>query len=339
VRNKVDKPTGSGRPAPTGDIDENRQAVACSSLVPSHWEIYVHGLDGVLRHKWWWPTLGWSEWHKMASPPHGSLTCLAAGSHHDRHQELVAGTSSGDVYHRWNWLADDAAPPHERQSEWSDWLDMPALPRPVRSIACSSLSTGHLEVFALCGDQTIRHRWWWDEVGWSDWEAIPISPGGQPTALAAGSHHPRHQELVVGCDDGSIYHRWNWLADDDQTAAHRRWSEWSDWEPMPSVSGAVVAAACSSLHIGHLEVFVLCGDDTIRRRWWWDEQGWSDWVTSRPVPQRRVAAIAAGSHDPRHQELIAVSANDAVLNRWFHLHADGKLERTDWAWLRRMPSV
>lgn len=328
---------GSRHAAAGGDGIEHRQAVACSSLVPGHWEVYVHGLDGALRHRWWWPEPGWSKWHDMTALPHGKFTCLAAGSHHDRHQELVAGASDGSVFHRWNWLADDDVPAHECRSEWSEWFEMPAVPGPVRSIACSSLGTGHLEVFVICGDGTIRHRWWWDEAGWSDWEDIPAPPRGQATTIAAGSHHARHQELVVGCDDGSVHHRWNWLADDEATPARQRRSEWSFWHPMPSVPGPVVSAACSSMTTGHLEVFVLCGDDVIRRRWWWDAPGWSDWVPSRPLPQGRPVAIAAGSHDPGHHELIGVSANDAVLNRWFLQHAGGGQERTDWAWLRRSP--
>ncbi len=47
---------------------------------------------------------------KAASTPGSTtnmLTAIAAGTHSDRHQEIFALGSGGDVYHAWNWLKDE----------------------------------------------------------------------------------------------------------------------------------------------------------------------------------------------------------------------------------------
>jgi hypothetical protein len=93
------------------------------------------------------------------------------------------------------------------------------------TIACSSLTTGHLEVFAVGVSGGLRHRWYWSDDRWSGWHDIPAPPAGRVIAVAAGSHRDRHQELVAVTADGSVYHRWNFLGEDGG-------SWWSDWHQM-----------------------------------------------------------------------------------------------------------
>jgi hypothetical protein len=58
----------------------------------------------------------------------GWLTAIAAGSHSDRHQELVGIDRDGTVWHSWNWLCDDGLPNWQAWSTWDPWHAMP----PVR---------------------------------------------------------------------------------------------------------------------------------------------------------------------------------------------------------------
>jgi HrpA-like RNA helicase len=92
------------------------------------------------------------------------------------------------------------------------------------AVACSSMSSGHLEVFAADAQGVLRHRWFWPEEGWSDWYEMDVPEGRVVVSVAAGSLDDRHQEVFIAGADGSIYHRWNWLSDAEGG------STWSDWD-------------------------------------------------------------------------------------------------------------
>jgi serine/threonine protein kinase len=123
--------------------------IACSSLGPSHIEVFVLTKPGSLRHRWFWPDPNWSSWVDMPTPAgeSGRATAVAAGSHDDWHQEIAVAVG-GTIYHRW-W--DDG---------WTDWHGMPSLYAPITDIALSSVTAGHWEIFALDSDGRLHHRWW-----------------------------------------------------------------------------------------------------------------------------------------------------------------------------------
>ncbi len=113
--------------------------LAVSSLTDGHLEVFAISAAGRLRHRWYWREAGWSDWTDMPAPAPAKaastpgstanmLTAIAAGTHSDRHQEIFALGSGGDVYHAWNWLKDNGSPNWEAWSEWSPWHEMP----PVR---------------------------------------------------------------------------------------------------------------------------------------------------------------------------------------------------------------
>ena len=182
------------------------------------------------------------------------------------------------------------------------------------TIACSSLTSGHLEVFAVDVSGGLRHRWYWSGGNWSGWQGIPAPAAGRVIAVAAGSHSDRHQELVAVAADGSVHHRWNFLGQDE--------SWWSDWHPMPALGSAAVSVACSSLTSGHLEVFAVDVSGGLRHRWYWSGGNWSGWQGIPAPAAGRVIAVAAGSHSDRHQELVAVAADGSVHHRWNFLGQD-----------------
>jgi TIR domain len=99
--------------APPGETT-GRSMLACSSLTAGHLEEFVLGEAGQLRHRWYWTDQNWSDWHDIPAPPTARITAIAAGSHSDRQQELIAAGADGSIHHRWNFLSDEG-------SHWSDW--------------------------------------------------------------------------------------------------------------------------------------------------------------------------------------------------------------------------
>jgi hypothetical protein len=93
----------------------------------------------------------------------------------------------------------------------------------TRTVACSSLTAGHLELFVLDDAGQLRHRWHWTDEDWSDWRDMPAPHTARITAIAAGSHSDRQQELIAIGADGSVHNRWNRLGEG-------KWSQWSDWQ-------------------------------------------------------------------------------------------------------------
>jgi hypothetical protein len=86
----------------------------------------------------------------------------------------------------------------------------------IPPIAASSLTDGHMEVFALASDRRLRHRWYWPDPNWSDWHDMPM-PSGWVTAMAVGSKNDYHQEIAVAVG-GTVHHRW-WTGWDEGWSA------------------------------------------------------------------------------------------------------------------------
>ncbi|SBW25381.1 hypothetical protein FDG2_4530 [Candidatus Protofrankia californiensis] len=87
-------------------------------------------------------------------------------------------------------------------------------------IACSSITSNHIEVFVLNDTEQLWHRWFSPGPNWSAWENM-WRPDGQVSAVAAGFHDDGHQEIAVAIG-GTVHHRW--------------WDNgWSDWHEMPTV--------------------------------------------------------------------------------------------------------
>ena len=87
--------------------------------------------------------------------------------------------------------------------------------------------------------------------------------------------------------------------------------------------------AGSSLRDGHWEVFVADDSGAVWHRWWhgtadvfkdlglaeWIEEGWSDWNRMTDTDEPSVA-LAAGSHDKDHQEMLAITTTGRIQHRW-----------------------
>lgn len=177
------------------------------------------------------------------------------------------------------------------------------LPRPVTApIAAGSLAQGHMEVLVLPVGRELRHRWYWPDPNWSDWQDMPL-PAGRADAICVGSKGEYAMEIAVAVG-GMVYNRW-W-AD--------KW--WSDWHEMPVLDCPVVDLAFSSSIADTHEIYALDEQGRIRHRWWWRDTGWSDWHPMDAPDGRPASAIAAGSYADYHQELFAV-VDGEIWHRWW----------------------
>ncbi|UOX88958.1 hypothetical protein MUY14_46100 [Amycolatopsis sp. FBCC-B4732] len=242
--------------------------------------------------------------------------CAAAGSLQDGHQELFVVDRDRRLVRRWN----DLEQPYGREapSGWSRWWPMDE-PEPVYRIACSSLHAGHLEIFAVTGDQGLIHRWYEGSPGrWSPWR-VQATPG-KITGIAAGSPWDGHQDLFVVTADGRVFTRR--FPDGDP----RDWSEWEDFEAPEPVVG--VAWSGMNRPRGHRELFAVTKAGRVLHRWDHLDTGggWSDW-TDMHAPGR-VRTATAGSPRRAQQDLVVVLEDGTAFARRYG-HA-GKEWAPDW---------
>lgn len=177
------------------------------------------------------------------------------------------------------------------------------LPRPVTApIAAGSLAQGHMEVLVLPNGRELRHRWYWPDPNWSEWQDMPL-PAGRATAIAVGSKDEYATEIAVAVGD-TVHHRW-WAG---------KW--WSDWHEMPALGSPVADLAFSSNIADTLEIYALDERGRIRHRWWWRDAGWSDWHPMDTPGGRPATAVAAGSYADYHQELFTV-VDGEIWHRWW----------------------
>ena len=229
----------------------------------------------------------------------------AAGSLQDGHQELFVVDRDHRLVRRWNDLEQPYGP--EAQSGWSRWWPMDE-PEPVYRVACSSLHAGHLEVFAVTGDQGLIHRWYEGNPGrWSPWRVLATP--GKITAIAAGSPWDDYQDLFVVTTDGRVFTRK--FPDNDR----RDWSGWKDFESPESVVG--VAWSGMDRPRGHRELFAVTKGGRVLHRWNHldTNRGWSDWADMDAPGPARIAT--AGSPQQAQESLIVVLEDDTVFARQY----------------------
>jgi hypothetical protein len=179
------------------------------------------------------------------------VQCLATSRLVDGHLELWALDEQGQVWHQWNWQG----------VGWSDWYPFET-PGRVTAIAAGHADDRHQEVFVMCADGTIRHRWCVlrgsdhnAQSQWSEWAERPNDGMFRATAFATSRLVDGHLELWALDEQGQVWHQWNWQG-----------VGWSDWYPFET-PGRVTAIAAGHADDRHQEVFVMCADGTIRHRW------------------------------------------------------------------------
>jgi hypothetical protein len=282
--------------------------LACASLGPGHFEIFVH--DGAARLQHRARDAGGWERRPGIGLPEGQVTAIAAGSYRRGVRVLIAVADGAPYLKEWQedrgtWLS------------WADWRplpgDGPLAPGPVVDACVASPVSGELNVLTLDTAGHVRHRRAGRD-GRDDWEDVALPGGLTATAIAAASHQERRLTLAAATSgNGGVQVRpWH---------HNNGWGTWLDLgrPPLPGlargqggpVTGrglAITDIACSSLGPGHLVVFVLDEDGGIWQRSWSERarSAWSDWVAA-PAPGGGVTAIAAAPRGGPRQAVAALT--------------------------------
>ncbi|MGV9364995.1 NB-ARC domain-containing protein [Amycolatopsis sp. NPDC003731] len=132
-----------------------------------HRELFAVTKSGRVLHRWNHLDAGedWSDWADMDAP--GRVRSATAGSPRRAQQDLIVVLGDGTVFSRRYGRTG-----HEWDPEWTS---MSAL-EPIVAITSSSLTTGHLELFATTVHGALLHRWYWASTGWSEWELFERAP-------------------------------------------------------------------------------------------------------------------------------------------------------------------
>src|ERR1051326_3066964 len=185
--------------------------------------------------------------------------------------------------------------------------------RPAAAHSQSPLNAGTVQTRALNGaprldtfvkgtDNYLRHRWWQQDTGWSNWESFDILMGSAPTAIVdtfQGAIQTYPDALKGNIID--VFYRggpdlwvfqFNVCCQQTVITGHRNLGHLPAYvSPWPGggfhTEGPLTSApAVASWGPGRLDVFGFAGDHWLIHRWWEErvtgginptDDGWSDW--------------------------------------------------------------
>jgi hypothetical protein len=256
---------------------------ASVSWGPGHLEIFIHGNDGAIWHKWW--DNGWSGWESLGGNfPNGEISAISWGV---GHIEVFVRGHDNAIWHKW-W-----------NNGWFGWESLGGeLASPPSGV---TWGPGHIEVFARGFDNAIWHKWW--NNGWFGWESLGGGLVGRPSAVSWG---PGHIEVFAQAPDNAIWHKWwnnGWFGWEslggglasspsavtwgpghievfaftaDGHVWHKWWNNgWFGWEDIGGVFAVNSQISPESWGVGHLEIFVKGNDNALWHKWW--NNGWFGW--------------------------------------------------------------
>jgi hypothetical protein len=182
----------------------------------------------------------------------------------------------------------------------------------VTGIALAANQDGRLELVAITGRGSMGAPggvWHARQIApngdWTGWDSLGQPPGGVSShAPAAARHANGCLEAVVISDDGSVWHRGQITPNGDA---------WSAWQPLdrPGGQAATATPVLAQNQNGHLEVFVVQGDDnpsnrkTIWHTWQQAGAGWSGWHSLDQPGSSAYDAIAVARNTDGRLELFA----------------------------------
>jgi len=205
---------------------------ASVSWGPGHLEVFIHGNDGAIWHKWW--DNGWSGWESLGGNfPNGEISAISWGI---GHIEVFVRGHDNAIWHKW-W-----------NNGWFGWESLGGglVGRP----SAVSWGPGHIEVFAFTADGHVWHKWW--NNGWFGWEdmggVFAVNSQISPESWGVG-----HLEIFVKGNDNALWHKW--------------WNNgWFGWENLGGDFSSSPNAI--SWGTGHLNVFVKDNSGVIWQTWW-----------------------------------------------------------------------
>jgi hypothetical protein len=170
-------------------------------------ELFVVGLDGVVRGNWW--DGQWRGWYALGGEVFPQQTPIAAISRHGDHMELYLVGEDGVV--RGNWW----------DGQWHGWFRLDGQTFDPRTpIAALTRDEGHMEVLLVRPDGLVFGNWWdgqwhgWFHLGGEARQHLEFFP-----PIAAISRDPEFMDVFVFSRQPGQEFVWsNWW--------RRSWRQW-----------------------------------------------------------------------------------------------------------------
>ena len=228
----------------------------------------------------------------------------------------------------------------------------------VGAITAVARESGHLDVFWVAPDGSVRAAWWHEGIEWSGPHAIAPAGSADPGALAATARQSDRVDLFWISADGSVkamaWHegsRWSaplaiaepdaaalgavhavarasnhldvfWVSPEHELVA-RSWQEDGSWSVPCTLSGpgSVVPGSIGGVarQADHLDVFWTDPDGAVVSAAWHAGTEWGAPCTvTPPNSSGRPGAVVATARQSNHIDLFWVSPDGAVMSAWWH---------------------
>jgi hypothetical protein len=194
--------------------------VSVVSRAPDHLDVYLTGLDGVVRTSEWNPSLGdtWADWQQVANGATVPGARVSVASRQAHHLDVFVCDAAGQVQtSAWNPGMGGA---------WADWRVVAGgAAVPGAPVGVVSRSTDHLDVFVADARGRIQTSAWEPSLGteWAAWRQIGVvetAPGGEVHGV---SKQADHIDIFVTGVDGHV-HTASWEPSFGTT--------WHGWSPI-----------------------------------------------------------------------------------------------------------
>ncbi|MFF4581519.1 CAP domain-containing protein [Streptomyces sp. NPDC001373] len=303
-------------------------AITAVSQRDGHLDVFWIGPDGSVRSQWWDGGSASGAWaahssFNIASPGAAALgSGIAAVSQHNGHLDVFWTGPDGSVRSQW-WDGGGAGGAWAAHGSFN--IAPPGIAAQGSAVAAVSQQDGHLDVFWVGPDGSVRSQWW-DGGGaggaWAAHGAFNIaSPGAAAlgSGIAAVSQHNGHLDVFWTGPDGSVRSQW-W----DGGGAGGAWAAHGSFNIAPpgiAAQGSAVAAV--SQQNGHLDVFWVGPDGSVRSQWWDGGGASGAWAAhgafniASPGAAAVSSGIAAVSQHNGHLDVFWIGSDGSVRSQWW----------------------
>ena len=252
-------------------------------------EVFYAGADGQIFHDWQAePNNGWkgsdtpdskanTSWHGEEALD-GRAKQICAGLNHDGLIEICYIGMDGRLGH--NWQTAPGGPWHGEEMLDAQWLAKGD--EGLRQIWAERNSSGHLDLFYVATDATIRH------LGQSAlggaWDCMD-GLGGPAQQICVGRNQDGRIELLYTAPDYKIWRNW-------QTAPNGAWHGPKQFGPQPffQMDDAALQLCMGQNPDGRLEVFYVGTNGLLYHNWqtapngaWHGEKGMGEFPGNHAV--------------------------------------------------------
>ncbi|GAA0302289.1 hypothetical protein GCM10010302_45960 [Streptomyces polychromogenes] len=199
---------------------------------------------------------------------------------------------------------------------------------PSSAVSAVSQRDGHLDVFWIGPDGSVRSQWWDAGAGgaWASHPSFNIAPPGAAataSGVAAVVQRNNHLDVFWVGPDGSVRSQW-WDA-----GAGGAWASHPSFNiAAPGVAASGSAVAAVSQRNNHLDVFWIGPDGSVRSQWW-DAGGGGAWAAhpSFGIVGSGAAALRSGvaavAQRNNHLDVFWIGPDGSVRSQWWDAAGGG----------------